>query len=84
MKLDDLRCDLPGPAAALRPCDGASPAETELYVRYLRALALLGECAPSIDEPDYADLVGILMRDAEAHYPVRVCRNGGRWEIAPR
>ena len=84
MKLHDLRCPAPDALADLRPGPGASRTEIELYVRYVRALALLAECAPDVDEPDYADLIEVLLRDAEAHYPLTVCRNGARWEIAPR
>ena len=83
MKLHDSRC-AEDPVPDLRPSRGASRTEKELYTRYVRALALLAECAPYVDEPDYADLIEILLRDAEAHYPLTVCRNGARWEIAPR
>ena len=83
MKLHDSRC-AEDPVPDLRPSRGASRTEKELYTRYVRALALLAECAPYVDEPDYEDLIEILLRDAEAHYPLTVCRNGARWEIAPR
>lgn len=84
MKLDDLPCREPDAMPALRPSADATLGETELYVRYLRALALLAECAPYVDEPDYVELIGTLMADAQASYPLAVCRNGARWEIAPR
>ncbi len=58
--------------------------EAELYLRYVRALALLSECAPYVDEPDYAELIEALLRDAQERYPLEVRRNGERWEIAPR
>lgn len=59
------------------------PGEAELYVRYVRALALLGECAPYVDEADYASLIGALLADAQANYPLAVRRHGERWEVAP-
>ena len=76
----------PGPEliASLSLARDASPAEVDLYVRYVRALALLSECAGHVDEPDYADLIGAVLEDAQAHYPLVVRRNGERWEIAPR
>jgi len=76
----------PGPEliASLSPACDASPAMVELYVRYVRALALLSECAGHVDEPDYAELIGAVLEDAQAHYPLVVRRNGERWEIAPR
>ena len=83
MKLDDLPRE-EGVLAALRPSADAGPAEVALYVRYVRALALLAECAPYVDEPDYADLIETIMADAQASYPLVACRNGSRWEIAPR
>ena len=70
--------------AALRPAADATRAEVALYVRYVRALALLAECAPYIDEPDYLDLIETIMMDAQASYPLTVRRNGLQWEIAPR
>lgn len=60
------------------------PAEADLYVRYVRALALLSECAGYVDEPDYVALIEAVLRDAQAHYPLAVQHNGERWEIAPR
>lgn len=60
------------------------PEEAALYVRYVRALALLSECAPFVDEPDYAQLIEAVLDDACLHYPLTVRRNGERWEIAAR
>lgn len=60
------------------------PDQAELYMRYVRALALLSECAPYVDEPDYAGLIEAVLHDAQARYPLEVRRNGERWEIAPR
>lgn len=62
----------------------ASPREAELYVRYLRALALLCECAPYVDEPDYLALIDALLDDAHATYPLDVRKDGARRELAPR
>jgi hypothetical protein len=80
--------DLPGAChdalAALRPSVDATPTEVALYVRYVRALALLAECAPYVDEPDYLELIETIMIDAQVAYPLTVCRNGARWEVAPR
>lgn len=57
--------------------------ELALYVRYVRALALLCECAPYVDEPDYVDLIDELLADACDHYPLVTRRGGARREIAP-
>ena len=59
-------------------------AEAALYVRYLRALALLCECRPYLDEPDYADLIDDLLDDAASHYPFDVERDGDRRGLVPR
>ena len=61
-----------------------SPREAALYVRYLRALALLCECLPYLDEPDYAERIDEVLDDAEAHYPFDVERDGDRRSLAPR
>jgi hypothetical protein len=80
--------DLPGgeqdALTTLRPSDDATEAEVALYVRYVRALALLAECAPYVDEPDYVELIETVMNDAQEAYPLTVSRNGSMWEIAPR
>lgn len=62
----------------------ASPREAELYVRYLRALALLCECAPYVDEPDYLAVIDALLDDAHTAYPLEVRKDGARRELAPR
>ena len=69
-----------------RPALGpdASPREVDLYVRYLRALALLCECAPYVDEPDYVAVIDQLLDDAHAAYPLDVRKDGARRELAPR
>lgn len=84
MKLDDLPCALPDTLATMRPAEDATPAEVALYVRYVRALALLAECTPYVDEPDHLDLIEAVMVDAQASYPLEVQRNGAGWEIAVR
>jgi hypothetical protein len=58
--------------------------EMQLYLRYLRALALLCECAPSIDEPDYRGMIDDVLADACSHYPLVTRRHGDSLEIAPR
>ena len=60
------------------------PSEARLYARYLRALALLCECAPYVDEPDYVDLIDELLADAAKHYPIEHRRDGDYREIALR
>ena len=79
--------ELPSPEgsalALLRVAPEMPPREAELYVRYVRALALLGECAPFVDESDYADLIGAVLADAQANYPLVVRCHGERWEVAP-
>ena len=61
-----------------------TPREAALYVRYLRALALLCECAPYVDEPDYTALIDVMLDDAAEHYPFDVERDGLRRALAPR
>ncbi|MEO8486767.1 MAG: hypothetical protein ABI585_10570 [Betaproteobacteria bacterium] len=58
--------------------------EAALYVRYLRALALLCECVPYLDEPDYAERIDEVLDDLEAHYPFDVGRDGDRRSLTPR
>lgn len=57
--------------------------ELALYVRYVRALALLCECAPYVDECDYVELIDELLADACDHYPLVTRRHGALREIAP-
>lgn len=61
-----------------------SERELQLYARYVRALALLCECAPFVDDEDYADLIDELLADACKHYPLEWRRVGVRREIALR
>jgi len=65
----DLGVDLP---------DFARP----LYARYVRALALLCECAPFVDDPDYSELIDELLADACRHYPLTWHRDGDYRQIA--
>jgi hypothetical protein len=58
--------------------------EVLLFARYVRALALLCECAPYVDEPHYAELIEELLSDASSSYPLEWRCDGGRYEIAPR
>ena len=58
--------------------------EFRLYVRYLRALALLCECAPYVDEEDFVDLIDELLVDACAHYPLEFHQDERYRGIAPR
>lgn len=67
----------------MNPLPNVSPADAALYERYLRALALLAECAPYVDVEDYAALIDEVLDDAQAHYPLLVRRDGDRREIAP-
>ena len=84
MNLNDLPPAGHEVLARLRPSPDSTPSEVDLYVRYVRALALLAECAPYVEEPDYLEVIESVMMDAQASYPLTVCRNGDRWEIAPR
>ena len=63
---------------------GLPERERALYARYVRALALLCECAPYVDEPDYADMIDDVLADACRHYPLAWQRDGERREIALR
>ena len=70
--------------ARLGVVEPMAPREAALYVRYLRAVALLCECRPYLDECDYAALIDELLDDAQAHYPFDVRRDGERRSLAPR
>jgi hypothetical protein len=58
--------------------------EFRLYARYLRALALLCECAPYVDDEDYSELIDELLADACKHYPLECWHDGDRRALAPR
>ena len=63
---------------------GLPDRERALYLRYVRALALLCECAPYVDEPDYADMIDDVLAEACRHYPLAWQSDGERREIAVR
>jgi hypothetical protein len=50
--------------------------EFRLYARYVRALALLCECASYVDDEDYSELIDELLADACKHYPLECLRDG--------
>jgi hypothetical protein len=58
--------------------------EFRLYARYLRALALLCECAPYVDDEDYSELIYELLADACRHYPLECRHDGDRRALALR
>ena len=70
--------------AQLGVAEPLPPREAALYLRYLRAIALLAECRPYVDECDYAALIDELLDDAQAHYPFDVHRDGERRSMTPR
>ena len=61
-----------------------SEREIHMYAQYVRALALLCECAPFVEEADYADLIDELLADACKNYPLEWRRDGVRRQIALR
>lgn len=73
----------PGVRTLLRVPSDVPAEQAALYVRYVRALALLCECAGAVDEPDYVELLEAMLLDAQANYPLVVRRDGDRWQIAP-
>ena len=73
----DLGRALGAPADA---CDR----EAILYARYVRALVMLCECAPYVDDEGYADRLDELIRDASSNYPLDWRRCGESIDIAPR
>lgn len=83
MSVSSPRAD-PELLASLGIATPLTPAEAALYVRYLRALALLCECRPYLDEPDYAELIDDVLDDAAAHYPFEIERDGDRRGLVPR
>lgn len=62
----------------------ADAATKALYGRYLRALALLCECAPYVDDPDYVELIDEVLDDACRHYPLKWTERDGHRELAPK
>lgn len=61
----------------------ASDREAALYARYVRALAMLCECAPWVDEPDHVDGIEAILADAASNHPLVWRRHGCLLEIAP-
>ena len=59
-------------------------AQSLLFSRYVTALALLCECQPYVDEPDYDSQIEALLREACAAYAIEMRHAGGRFEIALR
>ena len=53
-------------------------------MRYLKALALLCECQPYVDEPDYEAQLDELLHEACTDYPIELRRLDGRFEITLR
>ena len=62
----------------------AGDREARLFARYLRALALLSECAPYVDDPDYAAAIDSVLSDASSNYPFDWHRADQRPAITPR
>lgn len=60
------------------------PLDHALFARYVKALALLCECLPFVDDPEVEDTVGDLLRDAAAAYPIDVRCEPGHCQIALR
>lgn len=73
-----------GLSATASAAASASAFEAALYARYVTALALLCECAPYVDEPDYVERIGEVLAQASANYPLEWRRSGGHFEIALR
>ena len=53
-----------------------------LFERYAKALALLCECQPYVDEPDYEAQIDALLREACTDYGMAMQHVDGRFEIA--
>jgi hypothetical protein len=58
--------------------------ETRLYARYVRALALLCECAPYVDDESYAERIKEVLADASWNYPLEWRRSATGIELSPR
>jgi hypothetical protein len=84
------------PAAATKPTMTDTPltaptrssetadhdAPSLLFARYVKALALLCECQPYVDEPDYETQLDTLLREACTAYGLEMRHVDGRFEIA--
>ena len=64
--------------------NAADESTKALYGRYLRALSLLCECAPYVDDPDYVELIDEVLADACAHYPLESSAQDGHRQLAPK
>ena len=71
IRAEDARCALALELGA--PAD-ASPREQRLYASYVRALAVLSECAPYVDEPDLEEQIDAVLGDACASHPLHWLR----------
>lgn len=58
--------------------------QPDLLHQHLRALALLCECLPYVDDPDYAQQVVALLQEATRTCPIELRCEHGRCEIALR
>ena len=58
--------------------------EARLYARYVRALALLCECAPYVDEESHTERIDEVLAAASLNYPLDWRRTGTGIDIAPR
>ncbi len=65
------------------PADAADR-EVRLYARYVRALALLCECVPYVDDEDVSEQIDQALAEAASHHPLDWRRSGCMAEIAPR
>ena len=72
----EIRVEKPDPAFAceLGGLPDASPRELQLYARYVRALAVLSECVPYVDEPDLEEQIDAVLNDACASHPLHWLR----------
>jgi hypothetical protein len=58
------------------------PTDTDMYLRYLGVLGLLGECSVYVPE-EIRETIKMAMDDAASHHPLRVIRMLDRIEIEP-
>jgi|JI10StandDraft_1071094.scaffolds.fasta_scaffold522147_2 hypothetical protein len=74
--------DLALAAQALPTALTGPDATSLLFARYVKALAMLCECQPFVDEPDYEAQLEALLHEACAAYGLDMQHAGGRFEIA--
>lgn len=53
-----------------------------LRAHYVRAIVLLAECQPYVDDPDLFESVNELMSEVERSGSLRCRRNATQWEVA--